>query len=335
MKAILNTRTLQSEASKFNETYYQACLQSRNFISDLIRHRNPDLLLVLGSGLGNFAESPQLKNKVTIPYKDIPNYPLTGAPGHEGLLVVGDIGKTRAMIQKGRVHPYEALGWNIPPVRALMLMTLPLIVAKGLGVKAIVTSHASGAVDNGYINKGHVVAIVDHYNQLPFSPLMGPNDHRLGKRFPGKRQIYDQKLLELFSQCLPEGRFWHGEYTTAGQMPEYEGVGDLDSGPHNISSDPKFVYLWGMSYGPECEVINHYNDTPTDVNGFDRRVQHLGLSLATNIIPKSPILSLHDLLKGKAVEGNPTNEQEVIQAGKEAEPYFIPAMLKFISLVSI
>ena len=88
-----------------------------------------------------------------------------------------------------------------------------------------------------------------------------------------------------------------------------------------------------MSYGPECEAINHYNDIPADVNGFDRQVKHLGLSLATNIIPRSPIPSLRNLLKGKAVEGNPTSEEEVIQAGREAEPYFIPAMLKFISLL--
>ncbi|OGK25017.1 hypothetical protein A3C25_03090 [Candidatus Roizmanbacteria bacterium RIFCSPHIGHO2_02_FULL_38_11] len=334
MKAILKTKSLQIKAAKFNDVYYQACLQSRNFLRKAIGPRQPHLLLVLGSGLGRFANSPKLKNKIEIPYKDIPNYPVTGAPGHDGLLIFGDIGDKRVMIQRGRVHPYEALGWNMAPARALKLMTLPLVVAKGLGVKAIVTSHASGAVDNGYVKKGHVVAIVDHHNQLPFSPLVGPNDPRLGKRFPSKKQIYDQKLLELFAKCLPTDRFWHGEYTTAGQMPEYEGVGDLDSAPYHISSDPKFVYLWGMSYGPECEVINHYNDIPSDVNGFDRQVRHLGLSLATNIIPRSPIPSLRNLLKGKTVEGNPTSEEEVIQAGREAEPHFIPAIIKFISLLS-
>lgn len=151
----------------------------------LIRGRvdiSPKVGVILGSGLGAFAE--KIQNSVTVPYGEIPHFPTSSVAGHAGELVVGEIDRTPCAVMSGRVHYYEGY--------AMQMVTFPLRVLAGLGVTTIVITNAAGAVNPTYA-PGDFMVIVDHINLTGGNPLCGTNDDRLGVRFPDMTSAYGQE----------------------------------------------------------------------------------------------------------------------------------------------
>lgn len=149
----------------------------------------PKVGIILGSGLGAFADA--LEGPTKIPYSELPNFPLSGVPGHAGRLVLGMLGGEPIVAMQGRVHYYE--GYSPQEV------AFPARVLCALGIKALVVTNAAGGINLGF-QVGDLMAITDHLNLAGYNPLIGPNDPKLGPRFPDMTQAYDPWLLEVLRQ---------------------------------------------------------------------------------------------------------------------------------------
>ena len=157
--------------------------------ADLIRSRfadRIDVALVLGSGLGAFAES--LPNAVRVPYNEIPGFVQSTVEGHAGQLVIGDVGEKKVLVQQGRFHYYE--GYEMDQV------TLPVRTFGVLGIKTLILTNAAGSL-NPAMRPGTLMLIDDHLNCFPANPLRGPNDSRFGARFPDMTQVYDGEFRKI------------------------------------------------------------------------------------------------------------------------------------------
>lgn len=141
--------------------------------------------LILGTGLNNMADL--IKEPVIIPYKDIPNMPVSTAPSHQGRLIAGYLNNTYVIILQGRIHFYE--GYSMYEV------TFPVRLLKELGVTTLIITNAAGSL-NENLQAGDVVMIKDHINFMGTNPLIGPDDPRLGERFPSMNQPYDKQLQD-------------------------------------------------------------------------------------------------------------------------------------------
>src|SRR5580700_10734650 len=139
----------------------------------------PQIGLVLGSGLGSFADD--LTDAVRIPYADIPTFPRSTAVGHAGQLVVGKSGDVPVAVMQGRVHLYE--GYSAAEV------AFPTRVLGRLGIRALLLTNAAGGVNTEY-SQGALVVIRDHINLQGTNPLIGANDERFGPRFPDMTTAY-------------------------------------------------------------------------------------------------------------------------------------------------
>ena len=146
----------------------------------------PRVGLVLGSGLGGFADS--LSEAVRIPYAKIPAFPRSTAIGHAGQMVIGKAGDIVAAAMQGRVHLYE--GYTAPEV------AFPMRVFGRMGIRAVILTNAAGGIDLGY-QQGALVLISDHINLQGQNPLAGPNDERLGPRFPDLTEAYAKRYREF------------------------------------------------------------------------------------------------------------------------------------------
>ena len=148
--------------------------------------RVPEAAVVLGSGLGAFADS--LAGKIVIPYIDIPGWPRSTAPGHAGRLVLGEVGGRFIAVMQGRVHYYEGHSMDevVFPVRAL----------GAWGVKYYIATNAVGSVDHS-LAPGDVTLLYDHINWMGANPLRGPDTPEWNPRFPDMTYAYDRGLLDL------------------------------------------------------------------------------------------------------------------------------------------
>jgi len=146
----------------------------------------PRIALVLGSGLGSFADD--FEEAVGIPYEDIPGFVRSTAQGHAGRLVVGKIDSVPVVAMQGRVHYYE--GYSLEEV------TFPVRTFGLLGVKTLVLTNAAGGI-NVQLTQGALMVLSDHVNLMGVNPLRGPNDERFGPRFPDMSAVYSPELQEL------------------------------------------------------------------------------------------------------------------------------------------
>ena len=157
--------------------YYESVTAAADHIRSAVP-RVPDLAVVLGSGLGDFAGG--LASAVSLPYATIPHWPRSSVPGHSGKLIAGRLGETGVAVLAGRAHLYE--GYS--PREA----TFPIRVLGLLGIRALVLTNAAGGI-NRSLRPGQLVLISDHINLQGANPLIGENDDRFGPRFPDLSEI--------------------------------------------------------------------------------------------------------------------------------------------------
>lgn len=163
-----------------------------DYISKIIGGMAPEIGIVLGSGLGRLAD--KIVDKIEIPYKDIPEFPVSTAVGHEGKFILGRLGGKQVIAMKGRIHYYEGYGMN--------MVVLPIRVMINFGIKTLIVSNAAGGVNFDF-KVGNLMIIKDHINLLP-NPLIGPNIDELGPRFPDMTRPYDLKLIALAKKVAAE-----------------------------------------------------------------------------------------------------------------------------------
>jgi purine-nucleoside phosphorylase len=210
----------------------------------LIRERTqaqPQVGVVLGSGLGGFAEA--VEDPVEIPYAEIPGWPASTAVGHAGVLVVGTCAGVFVAVMRGRAHLYEG---HLPEK-----VVFGVRVLGRLGVRALVLTNACGAIDTS-LEPGQLVLVSDHLNLQGTSPLVGPNDDSLGPRFPDMSDAYDPTLRAAAHAAasrigiqLPEGVYaaWLG--------PAFETPAEIRM-LRTLGAD-----LVGMSTVPEVLAARH------------------------------------------------------------------------------
>ncbi len=182
-------------------------------IKERIQGEMPTSAVTLGSGLGEFAD--KLTEKTIIPYNEIPHFHGTSVVGHAGQLVVGTTSKgTRVLALQGRIHAYE--GHSFEEV------VFPTRVLKGLGIKNLLLTNASGGMNPKH-KAGDLVIIKDHLNLTGNNPLFGPNHDFLGPRFPDMTHTYDPKLREAIKEAAKEVGYNITEGVYVGVLgPSYE-----------------------------------------------------------------------------------------------------------------
>jgi purine-nucleoside phosphorylase len=215
----------------------------------------PTVGLVLGSGLGSFAE--RLTERVALPFERIPGFPPSTIVGHAGQLVLGRHGTLQVLAMQGRVHFYE--GHDIQRV------AFPARVLVAAGCRTLILTNAAGGIDPT-MQAGEIVVLRDHLNLLPVSPLRGPNDDSVGPRFPDLTEAYDPRLRALAVEAGAElgMKLRRGVYAAL-PGPAYETPAEVRM-LRILGAD-----LVGMSTVPETLVAAH----------MGARV--LGLSCVTNL----------------------------------------------------
>jgi purine-nucleoside phosphorylase len=203
--------------------------------------REPRVAVVLGSGLGAFAD--ELEDPVSIPYSDIPGWPASTAAGHSGQLVFGRLGKLDVAVMAGRAHLYE--GYTPAQV------TLGVRVLRHLGVHSVVFTNAAGGINLSY-QQGALVLISDHINLQGSNPLLGPNDDSEGPRFPDMTEAYSSAYRAKAHQVAHELKIQLDEGVYAALTgPSYETPAEIRY-LRAIGAD-----LVGMSTVPEVIVANY------------------------------------------------------------------------------
>jgi len=149
--------------------------------------------IILGTGLGEFGNT--IEEPVVIPYKDIPNFPVSTVESHLGNLIIGKIEGKNVVAMQGRFHLYEGY--------SAVQIAFPIRVMKQLGVKTLFESNAAGGI-NPLFEKGDLVIIVDHINLTGNNPLVGENDERFGERFPDMSSPYTPELIKLAEDIATE-----------------------------------------------------------------------------------------------------------------------------------
>ena len=164
----------------------QRYTESADYIKSIIGDRRPEILMILGSGIGFLAD--EIENAAVIPYADIPHFGVSTVDGHAGKLVIGELEGVCVMVMCGRMHCYE--GYTPQQV------SYPVRVAKLLGVKAMIVTNAAGAVNLDYA-VGDLMLISDHIRFMGMSPLAGPNIDEFGPRFCDMSNVYTKELRTI------------------------------------------------------------------------------------------------------------------------------------------
>jgi purine-nucleoside phosphorylase len=235
-------------------TEFDRAKRAANYIASKTKLR-PTVALVLGSGLGAFADD--LTGATRIPYNKIPGFSASTVAGHAGTLVIGKVDGVTVTAMQGRVHFYE--GYSSKAV------TFPMRVFWQLGIRAAILTNAAGAINLDY-DQGALVVIRDHINLQGTNPLIGANDERFGPRFPDMTNAYSKKYREItIAEAKRLGIKVHDGIYAALAGPSYETPAEIRF-LKTIGAD-----LVGMSTVPEVIVARHMG------------MRVLGISCVTNM----------------------------------------------------
>jgi purine-nucleoside phosphorylase len=233
---------------------FTSATRTAKFIHSKTKLR-PRIALVLGSGLGAFAD--EFTNATKIPYAKIPHYPRSTAIGHAGQLVIGKVAGIPVAGMQGRVHLYEGY--------AAKDVAFPIRVFQRMGVQAVILTNAAGGINLTY-SEGALVILRDHINLQPTNPLIGPNDDRFGPRFPDVTRAYDLDFRRIASEEGKKlGQTLHEGVYLALTGPNYETPAEIHAF-RTLGAD-----LVGMSTVPEVLAARHSN------------IRVLGISCVTNM----------------------------------------------------
>lgn len=211
------------------------------FLADRLDGFRPRVGLVLGSGLGFFAD--RLREAQRIPYGILPEFPRSTVEGHMGQWVAGSIGETPVLCMQGRFHYYE--GYSLEQV------TLPIRIMRELGVEVLILTNAAGGIRTGF-QPGDFMLLSDHINLIGENPLRGPNDDTLGLRFPDMTAAYDPELRSITARlALEKAITLHEGVYLAVPGPSFETPAEIRAF-RTLGADAV-----GMSTVPECIVARH------------------------------------------------------------------------------
>lgn len=248
------------------------------YIQSRINGFEPEIGIILGTGLGGLVNEMEVEKQLM--YSNISDFPISTVEFHSGKLIFGMLAGKKVVAMQGRLHYYE--GYSIRQI------TFPVRVMKMLGIKTLLVSNASGALNPAY-KKGDLMVIEDHINLQPDSPLRGNNDEELGPRFPDMSEPYDQKLI---GKAL--------EIAGKNSIACHKGVYVSVTGP-NLETRAEYRYLRiiggdavGMSTVPEVIVANHM------------RLPVFAISVITD--------------EGFPDDLKPVSVEEIIAVAQEAEP---------------
>ncbi|HEY6232786.1 MAG TPA: purine-nucleoside phosphorylase [Pyrinomonadaceae bacterium] len=250
------------------------------------------IAIVLGSGLGGFAH--EFENAASLPYREIPGFVSSTAEGHVGSLVAGKVEGVPVLAMQGRVHFYE--GYSLEEV------TFPIRTFKQLGIKTLILTNAAGGIDV-QLSQGALMVISDHLNLMGVNPLRGPNDSRLGPRFPDMSEVYSRKLQELATEAAGSlGITTRRGIYAALAGPSYETPAEI----HMLRAFGADAV--GMSTVPEAIVARHMG------------MNVLGLSCITNM--------------AAGISEAPINHEEVIETGQKVRETFTHLLRRIISKIA-
>ncbi|RZL34858.1 MAG: purine-nucleoside phosphorylase [Pedobacter sp.] len=239
----------------------------------------PEYGVILGSGLGSFTEDIDIQ--FTLPYSEIPNFPVSTVEGHQGALVFGRVGSKNVVAMQGRFHFYE--GYDMKEV------TFPVRVMKYLGVEKLVVSNASGGVNHNY-KVGSIVVLKDIINMMPEHPLRGKNDERFGPRFVNMSEPFSNKMIHKAKSIAKEiGIEVHDGVYLGLQGPTFETLSEYRM-VTKLGGD-----CVGMSTVPEVIVAKHMS------------LETFGISVITDMGNEESIDTI--------------THEEVLEAAKSAEPH--------------
>jgi purine-nucleoside phosphorylase len=238
----------------------------------------PRIAVVLGSGLNQLAD--RLPVGVTIPYEQIPHFPRTTVAGHRGKVIAGELRGSSVLMLQGRFHYYEG--------HDLETVTFPMRVLQRLGVGTLILTAATGGI-RGDLRAGDLVLLRDHLNLLGVNPLRGPNDDRLGTRFPDMTEVYSSRLRAIAREEADRLTIAMSEGVYACMPgPSYETPAEIRM-LRTLGAD-----VVGMSTVPEAIVARHGG------------MEVMGIALVSNA--------------AAGVLGMPITHEEVLEAGREAAP---------------
>lgn len=247
------------------------------YVKSCIGAEAPSIGIVLGSGLGKLAD--KIENQVVIPYREVPEFPMSTAIGHKGNFIYGDLGGKKVIAMQGRLHYYEGY--------PMELVTLGIRVMSLLGIKILFVSNAAGGTNIDY-KVGDLVIIKDHINMMP-NPLIGPNLEEFGPRFPDMTCAYDIELQQLAEKLgvqmglnLRKGVYFGSTgptYETPAEIRFFREVGadlvGMSTIPEVIVARHCGIRVFGMSV-----VTNEANsrNVPKNFNDGDDVVQQAGIA---------------------------------------------------------
>jgi len=214
--------------------------KTADFILEGLNYK-PLVGIVLGSGLGGLGD--KIEKDKEIPYKEIPDFPVSTVEGHSGKLILGTLGGKKVVAMQGRFHFYEGYGME--------QVTFPIRVMKFLGIQYLFVSNAAGGL-NPEFNVGDIMLINDHINFFPRNPLIGKNYEELGPRFPDMSKTYDRALIVKAKEIAKENN-----------IPFQQGVYIGSTGP-SLETPAEYKLFrhfgadsTGMSTVPEVIVAHH------------------------------------------------------------------------------
>ncbi len=255
----------------------QKIKETAAFLNEMSQNFEPQVGIVLGTGLGDFANNIEVK--YSIEYSEIPNFPVSTVQGHKGRMIFGMVGGKRVVAMQGRFHFYE--GYPMTQV------TFPIRVMKFLGIKNLFVSNASGGINTSF-RVGDLMIITDHINLMP-NPLIGANIEELGPRFPDMHDCYDPTLNAKATAIAEErniklqyGVYVGGTGPTFETQAEYKYFKAIGGDAAGMSTVPEVIVARHMSI-PVFGVSVITNCGLSDEVGDHEDVQRQGAKAAVKM----------------------------------------------------